>query len=189
MRKRLGITAISLAVILLAVLISSSGCGFLRQACQPYGPRVTGDGAGGAIAVYEDIKSNNQHDFYAQKISPGGEALWGEKGVPLGSVYKECDSFHELHIVDDGSGGTIVTWSGYPSEPDWKQPPGQRPIEYLTHITKVDSNGNTMWQREVMGVDHMISDGAGGVLIASDESYEEEILSVVNNPPASWGAS
>ncbi len=173
------IVVIALIVILLAVT-SSAGCSCLRQACQPYGPRVTGDGAGGAIAVYEDIKSGNQHDFYVQKISSKGEALWGEEGVLIGSAYKQCDSFHELHIVGDGSGGAIVTWSGYPSEPDWKQPPGRRPIEYLTHVTRVNTNGNIVWQREVMGVDHMISDGAGGVLIASDENYEEGTFSVTS---------
>ncbi len=179
MKKRARIIVIALTVILLA-LTSNTGCGCLRQACQPYGPRVTGDRAGGALAVYEDIKSNNQHDFYVQKISPGGEALWGEKGVLIGSAYKQCDSFHELYIVSDGSGGAIVTWGGYPSEPDWELPPGQRPMEYLTHVTRVDTNGDIMWQREVMSVDHMISDGNGGVLIASDENYEEGTLSVTS---------
>ena len=108
-------------VILLALigaLIFSTGCGCLRQACQPYGPRVAGDGAGGAIAVYEDIKSGNQHDFYVQKISPEGKAVWGEGGVLIGSVYKECDSYFSLFIVDDGSGGAFIVWSGYPSKPD-----------------------------------------------------------------------
>jgi len=36
-----------------------------------------------------------------------------------------------------------------------------------------------MWQREVMGAGHMISDGTGGVLIASDESYDEETSFVI----------
>lgn len=179
MKKLVSFYSIALILLMLAVPVLSTGCGCLRQACQPYGPRVTGDGAGGAIAVYEAIRSGNQHDFYVQKISPEGEALWGEEGVLIGSAYKQCDSFHELHIVSDGSGGVIMTWSGYPSEPDWRLAPGQRHVEYLTHVTKVDSNGNIVWQREVMGVDHMISDGAGGVLIASDESYEQEILSII----------
>jgi len=178
MKKRLCITAISLAVILPVVPIFSSGCSCLQQACQPYGPRVASDGTGAAIAVYEDIKSGNQHEFYAQKISPGGEPLWGEKGVLIGSVYKECDSYFNHYIVEDTTGGAFVVWSGYPSEPDWKQPPGRRVAEYFTHVTRVDSNGDVVWQREVMDVDHMISDGTGGVLIASDESYEEGTLSV-----------
>jgi len=190
MKKQSSIAVINLVVILLAVSISSSGCGCLRQVCQPYGPRVTGDCTGDAIAVYEDIKSGNQHDFYIQKISSEGEALWGEEGVLIGSAYKQCDSFHELHIVSDSSGGAVMTWSGYPSEPDWKQPPGQRPIEYLTHVTKVDSNGNAVWQREVRGVDHMISDGTGGAIIATDYSYDEETLFIIkidSDGNFSWG--
>ncbi len=178
MRKLVVVCAVALTA-LIGAMIFAIGCGCLVHSDQPYGPRVTGDGVGGAIAVYEDIKGGNQHDFYVQKISPGGEALWGEKGMLIGRAYKQFDSFHELHIVSDGSGGAIVTWGGYPSEPNWELPPGQRPVEYLTHVTKVDSNGSAVWQREVRGVDHMISDDASGVLIASDESYEEGILSVI----------
>lgn len=190
MKKIVRFCTIALTVVLLSETIFSAGCGFLSQACQPYGPRVTGDGTGGAIALYEDIESGNRHGFYVQKISPEGEALWGEEGVLIGSAYKQCDSFHELHIVSDGSGGAIMTWSGYPSEPDWKQPPGQRPIEYLTHVTKVDCNGNTVWQREVRGVDHMISDGTGGAIIATDYSYDEETLFIIkidSDGNFSWG--
>jgi hypothetical protein len=180
---------ISLCIIAL-VMLFSAGCSCLQQACQPYGPKVTGDGTGGAIAVYEDIKGGNQHDFYVQKISPEGDMLWGDKGVLIGSAYKQCDSFHELHIVSDGSGGAIVTWSGYLSEPDWKLPPGQRQIEYLTHITRVDSDGSIMWKREVIAVDHMISDGAGGAIIATDYSYDERGLFVIKIDPEGnfpWG--
>jgi len=190
MRKQIKFYATGLAIVLLSLSVFSAGCGCLRQACQPYGPRVTGDGTGGAIAVYEDIKGGNQHDFYAQKISPQGGALWGQKGVLIGSVYKECDSFHELHIVSDSSGGAFITWGGYPSEPDWRLAPGQRQIEYLTHVTKVDSEGSVTWQREVRGVDHMMSDGAGGIIIATDYSYDEETLFIIkidSDGNFSWG--
>ena len=178
MKKLVNFYTIVLVVILLATIILTAGCGCLHQACQPYGPRVTDDGTGGAIAIYEDIKGSNQHDFYVQKISPDGNALWGEKGVLTGSGYKECDSFHELHMVGDGFGGAIIAWSAYPSKPDWKQPPGQRQIPYLTHITRVDSEGSILWQKEVRGVDHMVSDNAGGAIIATDNSYNARTLLV-----------
>ena len=141
------------------------------------------DGAGGAIAVYEDIKGGNRHDFYVQKISPEGYNLWGNEGVLIGGGYKEFDSFHELHIVGDGSGGAVIAWSAYPSEPDWKLAPGRRQIPYVTHATRVDSEGNILWQREVRGVDHIISDGAGGVIIATDYSHDERTLSVIKIDP------
>jgi hypothetical protein len=131
---------------------------------------VTGDGTGGAIAVYEDIKGNNQHDFYAQKISPEGEALWGEKGVLVGSGYKECDSYHELHIVSDGYGGALVSWLGSASSEQRK---------YATYVVRVDAEGDILWQREVRDVDHMISDGIGGAIIATDYSFDEETLFII----------
>jgi len=114
MKKLVSFYSIALILLMLAVLISSYGCGCLRQACQPYGPRVTSDGTGGAIAVYEDIKGSNQHDFCVQKISPEGEALWREEGVLIGSAYKQCDSFHELHIVSDSSGGHLSPGADIP---------------------------------------------------------------------------
>jgi len=179
MKKLVGFYSVALIFLMLAVPVLSTGCGCLRQACQPYGPRVTGNGTGGAIAVYEAIKDNYQRDFYVQKISPEGKAVWGEGGVLIGRVYKECDSYFSLFIVDDGSGGAFIVWSGYPSEPDWRLAPGQRQIEYLTHITRVDAEGSIMWQREVMGAGHVVSDGTSGVLVASDESYDEETLFVI----------
>jgi len=48
MRKQIKFYATGLAVVLLSLNVFSAGCGCLRQACQPYGPRVTGDGTGGA---------------------------------------------------------------------------------------------------------------------------------------------
>jgi hypothetical protein len=155
-------------------LLFNAGCSCLLHSDQPYGPRVIGDGTGGAIVVYEDIRSGNQHDFYAQKVSPNGDTLWGETGVLIGNGYKEFDSFFDLFIVDDSSGGAVIAWSAYPTKPDWKLAPGQRQIPYLTHITRVDSEGNILWQKEVKSVGQMISDGAGGAIITTD--YEETLF-------------
>ena len=160
-------------IILLAwigTMLFSAGCSCLVSSPQPYGPRVTGDSTGGAIAVYEDIKGSNQHDFYVQKISPEGDILWGDKGMLIGGGYKEYDSFHDLHIVSDGSGGALVSWIA--------RPPSQQ-REYVSHVTSVDSAGNVQWQREVRGVDHMISDGNGGAIIATDYSYDKETLFII----------
>jgi len=161
---------VSLCLLLVSILFST-GCSCLLPSPTPYGPRVTGDGTGGAIAVYEVHKGLNQRAFYAQKISPEGDALWGKKGVLIGSGYKNWDSFFDLHIVSNGSNGAIIAWGAYPSKS--KQEP------YVTYVTRVDSEGSILWQKEVRAVDHMISDGAGGAIIATDYSYDEETLSVI----------
>mgnify|MGYP006910665557 CR=1 FL=1 len=157
-------------VALISAMLFSTGCSCLFPSPTPYGPRVTGDGAGGAIAVYEVRKGSNQRAFYAQKISSGGDALWGRKGVLVGSGYKTSDSFFNLHIVSDGSGGALVAWIARPSS---------RQREYISHVTRVDFEGNILWQKEVRAVDHMISDGAGGAIIATDYSYNERTLFVI----------
>ena len=166
---------------LIGAMIFAIGCGCLVHSDQPYGPRVTGDGVGGAIAVYEDIKGGNQHDFYVQRISPEGDILWGDEGVLIGGGYKYWDSFHDLHLVSDGSGGALVSWLASASSE-------QR--EYISHVTSVDSEGNVRWQREVRAVDHMISDGAGGAIIATDYSRDERTLFVIKIDPEGnfpWG--
>jgi len=88
---------VSLCLLLVSILFST-GCSCLLPSPTPYGPRVTGDGTGGTIAVYEVHKGLNQRAFYAQKISPEGDVLWGENGVLVGSGYKNWDSFFDLHI-------------------------------------------------------------------------------------------
>ncbi len=155
--------------LLLISMLFSTGCGCLLPSPTPYGPRVTGDGTGGAIAVYENIKGPDKRAFYAQRISSEGDALWGKKGVLVGSGYKTSDSFFDLHIVNDDSNGAIIAWGAYPSR--------SKQISYVTHITRVDSEGSILWQREVRDVDHMISDGAGGAIIAT--VYNEKTLFII----------
>lgn len=160
----------SILLVLACVLLFSTGCTCLLPSPMPYGPRVTADGTGGAIVVYENIKGGNQHDFYAQKISPNGDTLWGDVGVLIGGGYKEADSFFDLRIVNDGAGGAIITWIARPASQE---------RTYICHVTRVDSEGSILWQKEVRGVNHLISDGAGGAIIATDYSYTERMLFII----------
>jgi len=188
MRKPIRFCTVALTFVLLSTAIFSAGCTCLLPSPMPYGPKVTGDGTGGAIVVYEDVKGDNQHDFYAQRISPTGDTLWGETGVLIGSGYKDSDSFFDLHIVNDGSGGAVIVWSAYPTKPDWKAAPGQRQIPYLTHLTSVDVEGNILWQREIGAIYHMISDSSGGLIIASiPEEQQLNILKVDSEGNYPWG--
>jgi len=168
MKNLVSFCTIALVVVLLTTTIFSTGCTCFVSSPQPYGPRVTG--GGGAIAVYEDIKGSNRHDFYVQKISPEGDILWGDKGVLIGGGYKYWDSFHDLHIVSDGYGGALVSWLASASSE-------QR--TYATYVVRVDAEGDILWKKEVRAVDHMISDGAGGAIIATDYSYDERTLFVI----------
>jgi hypothetical protein len=143
----------------------------LMTGCPPhndslYGVKVTGDGAGGAIALLQD---NTSGDVFAQKISPGGEIMWGEKGVFLGESNSQFFNYVSLNVIGDSSGGAIVSWP----ETTSKQPP----VTSLYHINKLDSDGRTVWQREFESVGQIISDGSGGVIF--DHGPDEETLFIV----------
>jgi hypothetical protein len=70
-------------------------------------PRITSDGAGGAIITWQDSRGGNL-DIYAQRVSgASGGVWWTGNGVALcaatGDQYAPA-------IASDGAGGAIVTW-------------------------------------------------------------------------------
>jgi hypothetical protein len=148
------------------VTITAAGCGCPISPGQPYSPRITGDGAGGAIAVYEDIEGGKRRDFYAQKIDPNGNRLWGEKGTLIGSSTSEFNNYFFMDIISDGAGGAITVWPELAS--------GQR--FSTTHVVRLDSRGNTVWRKDFDSVYRMVSDGAGGVIVADVPDHGNTIV-------------
>ena len=139
-------------------LLSGTSCTFLSHSDSTYTPKVINDGTGGAIAVYEEVKSSNERDFYAQRISPDGKTLWSGKGTLIGSNQSASYSFPVFDIAGDGTGGAIIGW------PDLS--PNQS--QSTKHVTKIDSNGNILWRSDFAYFDQLISDGAGGAILAFD---------------------
>jgi hypothetical protein len=144
--------------LLLVGLLSSTSCTLFIHSESTYTPKVISDGTGGAIAVYEKVKSGNERDFYAQRISPDGKNLWGDNGTLVGSSQSQSYSFPVFDIVGDGTGGAIIAW------PDLS--PNQ--FQSTMYVSKVDSDGNIIWQKDSAYFDQLISDGAGGVITAFD---------------------
>ena len=144
--------------LLLVVLLSRTSCIPFTHSDSTYTPKVISDGTGGAIAVYEKVKSGNERDFYAQRISPDGKNLWGDNGTLIGNSQSQSYSFPVFDIVGDGTGGAIIAW------PDLS--PDQ--FQSTRYITKVDSKGSIIWQKDSAYFDELISDGAGGVITAFD---------------------
>jgi len=131
MRKPVRLCTIALVVVLLATTPFSTSCTCLMPSPVPYGPKVTGDGTGGAIAVYEDIRSGNQHDFYAQKIDTDGRTMWPDDGILF--------TDHGTHaLAYDGHGGAVIAWgsgkSMFKSE--------------RSYVQRIDSEGKLLWGEE-----------------------------------------
>jgi hypothetical protein len=70
-------------------------------------PLIVGDGNGGAIITWQDARSNN-NDVYAQKIGSDGTVKWATNGVAI--CIASGDQISPV-IIDDGSGGAIITWA------------------------------------------------------------------------------
>jgi len=101
---------------------------------QQYDAELVGDGAGGAIIVWRDGRSDvTDADIYAQRIGGDGLVHWAENGVPV-SVAPNYQLSPE--IIEDGNGGAIITWTDY--------------RDYATtgediYVQRIDSSGVVQW--------------------------------------------
>lgn len=64
---------------------------------------IVSDGSGGAILLRE----TSIDMVYTQRVSADGVLLWGEGGVPIGSIKA---AYRGMSMVSDGSGGVVVVW-------------------------------------------------------------------------------
>ncbi|MGI8907755.1 MAG: hypothetical protein ACR2IE_14835 [Candidatus Sumerlaeaceae bacterium] len=70
-------------------------------------PMLTGDGAGGAIIVWEDNRGGGNPGIYAQRVSSTGQVQWAANGVGISAPSPIQE---EPAIVSDGSGGALIFW-------------------------------------------------------------------------------
>lgn len=151
MGKKRILSIAAIIAIFLSSLLLITGCP--QPGDSSYGLKVTGDGNGGAIAIYGDKSGGN---IYVQKINSGGKTEWGEKGVVLGDTNNKYYGFQSTNIISSGPGEVIVSWMETTSN--------EPPVKSISHICKLDSSGLEVWQRDYERVNQFISDGDGGVI-------------------------
>jgi hypothetical protein len=150
--------------VLAVVIFLNISCGGGGGLAMPIPPAaITGNNSGGAIAFYQTWRMSDAHslvEFYAQKLSPEGDFLWGERGILIDSGDAAYYWTSNLYAVSDGSGGAVVIWTEPLPEPPYSK----------HHVAKIDSGGNVEWQREMSAqireIKEAIPDGSGGVIIA-----------------------
>jgi len=171
MCRKIVISALIGVILLTASCIGCIGGGM----AVPIGPpAITGDNSGGAIVTYAVYETLTEQDYYVQRISPAGDFLWGGRGVLIGST---GNGIPYSEAVSDGSGGAIVMW--------WEclpQVPGE-PTSCQIYAARIDPEGNVEWERDITGVDQVISDGSGGVIIV----YSASVLKVDAEGNLPWG--
>jgi hypothetical protein len=119
---------------------------------------------GNLFVVWEDYRSNQSLDLYAQKLSPSGTLLWPDSGLMVCNV--TGDQTYPTLLPDNGS-GLFLAWT------DYRSPEEQI---YATHL---DGDGNPVgdayWQPHGGGAltdptnqeqtnPCLVFDGAGGCI-------------------------
>ncbi|MCF6157023.1 MAG: hypothetical protein E3K32_00300 [wastewater metagenome] len=92
---------------------------------------IASDGAGGAIIVWQDYRTNYA-DLYAQRINKNGELLWKKEGV---LVCGTSGAQSAPVIVEDGTGGVIVAWLDF------------RKSYADIYAQRIDGSGNVLWEK------------------------------------------
>ncbi len=117
---------------------------------------VVADGLGGAFFVWEDERLS--HDYvtpYAQKVTPVGDIVWDEDGIPVPISRTFTQSAPRVGL--DGQGGILVIWLFY----------------YNLYAQRIDGTGVPVWAADLPVSTHAVggrsypelaSDGSGNAI-------------------------
>jgi predicted lipoprotein with Yx(FWY)xxD motif len=143
-----------------AVQWASDGVPLCTANSDQYDPRITSDGAGGAIIAWVDSRSGSEYDIYAQRVNASGAIQWGLDGAPLCTA--PVHQYH-LQITSDGAGGAIATWTD-----------SRNGSNYDVYAQRVDASGGMHWAVDGVPVcaamgnqwgPQVTSDGGGGAIV------------------------
>ncbi|MDR4508393.1 MAG: hypothetical protein MRJ65_09190 [Candidatus Brocadiaceae bacterium] len=148
------------------ILLPKNGLCVCNETNAQNSPAITSDGDGGAIIVWQDMRTNYA-DLFAQRIDKKGKPLWGENGVPV------CIAFGGQGVpiaVEDGVGGAIVVWQDF-----------RRTFADI-YAQRIDGSGKILWDKNgvpiCMARGHetfpaLISDGAEGAIIVWNDTRND----------------
>lgn len=130
-------------------------------------PVITSNGAGGAILAWWDMRIG-EFNIYTQHIDLTGNASWIIDGL---AVCAETGIQNCVYIVGDGAGGATLTWND------------NRASMFDIYTQRIDPKGLTKWNNNGTSVSTasetqcfpvMVNDGAGGVIIAWQDSRHKD---------------
>lgn len=96
---------------------------------------LTGDGSGGAAAVWNSTENGNAV-LRTQRIDSSGRKLWGDNGILVSTVPPYySSSFTPALISQDDYGGFIISWAA-----------GENVHESSSsYVQRIDSEGKLLW--------------------------------------------
>jgi hypothetical protein len=123
-------------------------------------PLVIPDGSGGAIIAWQDFRSGNVVDIYAQRVNSSGYVQWTANGV---AVCTGRTGLAMSQMIPDGAGGAIIAWYD------------RRNATNDIFVQRISGGGVVAWTANGVTVcaaagsqtnPVLTSDGAGGAIIA-----------------------
>ncbi|MBI4548028.1 MAG: T9SS type A sorting domain-containing protein [Ignavibacteriae bacterium] len=149
-----------------AVQWQVEGVPICTEASDQGGPAIVTDNTGGAIITWSVDYRGTDWDIYAQKIDGAGVAQWTADGVP---ICLAPASQVDANIISDGAGGAILVWNDVRND------------TYDIYAQRVNALGDVQWTVNGILVKTsaggqqflaMVSDGAGGAIIAWHDSAD-----------------
>jgi len=141
------------------------------------------DTAGNALLAFLDTREGSNQQVTAAKMSPGGKALWGARGVQLTKGSKHSNAAPKIAGTSDGS--IVVAWTS----------------DSNVVLQKLDTNGKPQWGNGVVlreagfnyGLADMHATDNGSVIVSwvRDHGFSSNHLLYANKIDASgkllWG--
>lgn len=144
-------------------------------------PQITSDGQGGAVMVWEDNRSGDHYDVYAQRVSSDGAIQWASNGINLNDPLPFPQSPPYPALISDNENGAFIAWEHSAN------------FSVNVRAQRVLSDGNSLWASGGITVSlkqgaypTLVSDGDGGTIVAwgSSSFYAQRVLP---NGMLAWG--
>ncbi len=114
---------------------ATNGVALCPNTASQIDPKIIADGAGGAIVVWKDNRTNTQTDIYAQRINGNGVIQWSTSGLAICVLRRQQWA---PSIAPDGNGGAIIAWAD-------QRDTIAIPFTDDIYAQRVDSSGNRLW--------------------------------------------
>ncbi len=161
-------------------------------------PAMVGDGAGGVVVAWTDLRSDANGDVYAQRLDGNGTPQWTTDGVALvtGPSGNNSGERPWVQIASDGLGGAILSF------PDNRNANGTLdPSFSKVWLQRVSGDGVPLWGNGTPvstvvyahGESRIVADGRGGAVVAwmdgrRFEGYKVSLQCVDAAGSKRWGA-
>lgn len=114
-----------------AAMWTSGGVAICNAIDSQVNPKLRTDGAGGAIITWQDKRSGNDYDIYAQRINASGMVQWAANGVTVCTV---TGTQSNPKLESDGQNGVIIAWQDK-----------RNGIDYDIYAQRLNSSGLAQW--------------------------------------------